>query len=168
VGADVAGGHPARIQGDDPLVEAIEAGLALADDLRLERPGPIPRHRQIDGADIGQHRLAGGAVAAVARTAAGRVVFVIAQVASHLLSQRPLQHRLGHLRQQPIGAQQLHPLGLGLAQQLIGQLLIDQRAPGRPIAIALAGHHRSVGHCVSFREPHALRLIVRPRHLHSR
>jgi len=44
----------------------------------------------------------------------------VAQVAGHLLGQRPLQHRFGHLGQQPIGAEQLHPLGRRLAQQLIG------------------------------------------------
>jgi hypothetical protein len=66
-------------------------------------------------------------------------MFVIARVAGHLLRQRPLQHRLGHLRQQPIGAEQLHALGLGFAQQLISQLVIDQRPPGRRVAITLAG-----------------------------
>jgi hypothetical protein len=88
-------------------------------------------------------------------------------MAGHLLGQRPLQHRLGHLRQQAVRAEQLHALGLRLAQQLVRQLLIDQRRRGRPVTVALAGHHRSVGHYVSFREPPFLRLIVRPRHLHS-
>jgi hypothetical protein len=36
-------------------------------------------------------------------------------VAGHLLNQRPLQHSLGHLGQQPVRAEQLHALGLGLA-----------------------------------------------------
>jgi hypothetical protein len=36
------------------------------------------------------------------------------------------------------------------------------------LALRFAGHHRSLGHYVSFREPHSLQLIVRPRHLHSR
>jgi hypothetical protein len=44
----------------------------------------------------------------------------------------------------PIGAEQLHPLGLGVAQQLISQLVIDQRTTGRRIAAGFAGHHRSV------------------------
>jgi hypothetical protein len=59
-------------------------------------------------------------------------------------------------------------LGLGLAQQLIGQLVIDQRPAGWLAAIRLTGHLRSVLHYVSVREPHSLRPIVRPRHLHSR
>ena len=92
-------------------------------------PVAVPGHLQLDRPDVGQHRLAGGAVAAVTRPAASRVVLLIAQVPGHLLSQRPLQHRLGHLRQQPIGAQQLGPLRLRLAQQLIGELLIDKGPP---------------------------------------
>jgi len=59
--------------------------------------------------------LSGGAIAAVPAAPPGRVVFLIAQVAGHLLGQRPLQHRLGHLGQQAIQAEQLHALGLGLA-----------------------------------------------------
>jgi hypothetical protein len=72
-------------------------------------------------------------------------VLVIAQVAGHLLSQRPLQHRLGHLGQQAIRAEQPDTFGLGLAQQLVGQLLIDHRPPARrPVTLGFAGHHRSV------------------------
>jgi hypothetical protein len=72
-------------------------------------------------------------------------VFVIAQVAGHLLGQRPFQHRLGHLGQQAVRAQQLGPLLLGPAQQLIGELLIDQGPPARRITTSgFAGHHRSV------------------------
>jgi hypothetical protein len=168
VRADVAGGHPARIQRDDPLIEALQPGLALAHDLRLEGPVAVPGHRQVDGADIGQHGLAGGAVAVVAAAPPGRVVLVIAQVAGHLLSQSPLQHRLSDLGQQAVRAEQLDALGRRLAQQLIGQLLIDQRPALRALAIGFAGHHRSVLHHVSFREPPFLRPIVRPRHLHSR
>jgi hypothetical protein len=94
-------------------------------------------------------------------------VLFIAQVPGHLLGQRPFQHRLGHLGQQPVRAEQLRALGLGPVQQMVGQLIVDQRAAAR-LTIAFAGHLRSVGHCVSFREPQSLRPIVRPRHLHSR
>jgi len=58
--------------------------------------------------------------------------------AGHLLGQRPLQHRLGHLRQQAIGAQQLHALSSRLAQQLIGHLLIEQQPPGQRASIGLS------------------------------
>jgi hypothetical protein len=49
----------------------------------------------------------------------------------------------------------------------MGQVLVDQRPPRRPVTRSAGGHHRSVGYCVSFRELPFLRLIVRPRHLHS-
>jgi len=144
VRTDIAGGHPPRIQRDDPVVEPIEAGLPLAHDPRLKSPVPVAGHGQVHRPDIGQHRLAGRAVAVVAAAPPGRVMLVIAQVASHLLGQRPLQHRPGHLGQQAIGPEQLHALGRRLAQQLIGQLLIDQRPPGRWPITGFAGHHRSV------------------------
>ena len=73
----------------------------------------------------------------------------------------------GHLGQQAVRAQQLHALGLRLAQQLVRQLLVDQRRPSRVPVARITSHHRSVSHRVSFREPPFLRLIVRPRHLHS-
>jgi hypothetical protein len=75
---DVAGGHPARIQGDDAVVEPLQSGLALAHDLRTERASAVPRHRNIDRADVGEHRLWIAAITGVARPAAGRVVLVIA------------------------------------------------------------------------------------------
>jgi hypothetical protein len=111
---------------DDPVAEPLQAHLPLADDLRLERAVPVPRNRQVHRPDIGQHRLRSAAVAAVPAAAAGWVVLLISQVPGHLLSQRPLQHRLGHLRQQAVRAEQLHALSLRPAQQLIRQLRADQ------------------------------------------
>jgi hypothetical protein len=35
VRADVTGSHPARVQRDDPVVEAFQPSLALAHDLRV-------------------------------------------------------------------------------------------------------------------------------------
>jgi hypothetical protein len=67
-------------------------------------------------------------------------MLLIAQMRGHLLGQRPFQHGPGHLGQQAVRAQQLHALGLRLAQQLISQLLINQRGPGRfPVAL-ISGH----------------------------
>jgi hypothetical protein len=65
-------------------------------------------------------------------------------VTGHLLGQRPFQHGLGHLGQQPIRAQQLRTLGLGAPQQLISQLLINQRPAARRALIMFAAHLRSV------------------------
>ena len=68
---------------------------------------------------------------------------VPARLAGHLLGQGALQHGLGHLRQQPIRAQQLCAFRLGTAQQLIGQLVIDRRPAARR-ALTFAAHLRSV------------------------
>jgi len=141
VPANVSSGHPSRVQGDDAVVEPVQTGLTLADDLGFEAAGPVSWHGQVDRADLGQEPLRCAAVARVARAAADRVVLVIAQMFGQLLTQRPLQNRLGHLRKQPIRAEQLHALGLRPSQQLIRQLLIDQRR----ITIR---HIRSVAHNV--------------------
>ncbi len=114
--------------GNDAVVEPLQPGLALARDLRVEAAVAVPRHGQADRADVGQQRLARHAVAAVPAAAAGRVELLMAQVPGHLLGQRPLQHGLGDLGQLPVRARQLHALGLGLAQQLVGHLLVDQRS----------------------------------------
>jgi hypothetical protein len=127
VRANVAGGQPPRIQRDDPLIEPVQPGLTLPHDPRSEAAVAVPRHLQLDAADLGQQHLAGHPVAAVARPAAGRVVLLIAEVFGHLLGQRPLQHRLRHLGQQAVRAEQLDPLRLRPGQQLIGQLLIHHR-----------------------------------------
>jgi hypothetical protein len=55
----------------------------------------------------------GGAMAAVAAAPPRRVMLVVSQVAGHLLGQRPLQHGLGHLGQQPVRAEQLGAPGRG-------------------------------------------------------
>jgi hypothetical protein len=94
-------------------------------------------------------------------------MLVIAQVAGHLLSQGPLQDGLGDLGQQSLRAQQLHALGRSLAQQLISQLVIDQRPAARPPSVLRGTFAVSVIACPSASRI-SLRLIVRPRHLHSR
>jgi hypothetical protein len=68
---------------------------------------------------------------------AGRVVFLLAEVAYHLLSRGAFQDGLGHLGQQSARAEQFHALGLGLGEQLIGQFVIDQRPARRLPAIRL-------------------------------
>jgi hypothetical protein len=49
----------------------------------------------------------------------------------HFLGQ-PLEHGLDDLEPQPVRAEQLCALGLGVAQRLTGQLLINPAAPGQP------------------------------------
>jgi hypothetical protein len=162
---DVPGGQATAVQGDDPLVEPVQPGLALGHDPRGEAARPIPRHVEVHGPDLGQQRLGRRAVTAVPRTAPGRVVLLIPEVLGHLLGKRPFQHGLGHRREQPVRSQQLSTLGLGLGQQLVGQLVIDQRLAG--LSLPLVRHHSSFRHRVSLPN-RSSRFRVGPRHLHRR
>jgi hypothetical protein len=49
--------HSARIHGDDLVVEAGEASLVFADELRLEFVLPIPRHLDAQRPVVGQNVL---------------------------------------------------------------------------------------------------------------
>src|SRR6185312_8496454 len=63
---DLARRHPARIQGDDLLVEAGQAPPILADQHRVEAPLAIPRDRQLQLACVGDYRFAAIAIAVIA------------------------------------------------------------------------------------------------------
>lgn len=109
VRGDVTGGHPLRIQRDDRLVEAGQAALMLAHDLRLKRPRPVPRDLDRHLADIGADRLRRHPVPRVRRTPTRRIVPVIAQVLGHLDLQRGLQDLTGQRGQQTVVTGQLDP-----------------------------------------------------------
>ena len=79
VALDLAHRHAARVKAQDLVVEAVEPGLALADQLRLEAAGPVARDRNLDLPVLGQYRLRTRAVAAVAAAAAGRIALLVAQ-----------------------------------------------------------------------------------------
>jgi hypothetical protein len=50
---DLAGGHPARVQRDDLVVEAREPPPVLADQHRVEAPLTIARDRKLQPAAVG-------------------------------------------------------------------------------------------------------------------
>ena len=70
---DLAHRHAAGIQAQDLVVEAVEPRLALGDELRFETAGAVARYGNLDLAVLGQDRLAAAPVAAIARSAAGRI-----------------------------------------------------------------------------------------------
>ena len=72
---DLAHRHAAGVEAQNLVVEAIEPGLALGDQLRLEAAGPVAGHGYVDLAVLGQDRLRAGPVTAIAAAAAGRVPF---------------------------------------------------------------------------------------------
>ena len=141
---DVAGGHALGVQRDHIPGEAIQPALALAHCHRREARVAIPRHPQLDLANLGGHRLGVAAVAAVARPSALGGVGFIAQMVGHLDLQAGLEH-LAHQRgQQAVVAGQLDTLAAGPLDQL-----------GRPVP-----HRRLVAHRRHARTRRALR---RPR-----
>ena len=107
VALDLAHRHAARIQRQDAVVEAVEPALALRNDRRLKAAVAVARNLQVDLAVLGQNRLAGMAVAAVAAATARRIALLVAQVIGQLGAQRSLQKRLLQLLEQPIVAQQV-------------------------------------------------------------
>ena len=124
VGRDFPGRQPPRRERQHDLINPSQPALAFLHDLRGERCVGIPRHVDLDRADLGQHRLRPNPVAGVAAVPADRIVLVIAEMHRHLFLERGLQHPFGQLVQQSVRADQLHPLFLGLRQELLSQLFL--------------------------------------------
>src|SRR5215216_2171109 len=101
---DLAHRHAARVEAQNLIVEAVETGLALGDQQRLEAAGPVAWHRDVDLAVLGQDRLRAGAVAAIAAAAAGRVSLLVAKMIAQFRSKRPLNQRLLQLLEKPVRA----------------------------------------------------------------
>ena len=73
VRADLPGREALGIQRQHDLIDTVKPSLPLAHDLRLERPGPVTRHLDLDlPGRLGQHRLRTRAVADVARPSTSR------------------------------------------------------------------------------------------------
>jgi hypothetical protein len=124
IGLDLTGRQALRRQRDHHLVHAGQALLPLLDDLRLEAALAVGGHGYPDRADVRQHGLSPGPVAAVAAVLPGRVVLVIAEVVGDLAFEGGLQEPLGQLLEQPALAGQLQALGLGAANQLVDELVV--------------------------------------------
>jgi hypothetical protein len=93
--ASIAAGRPVRpsqttisaagVEADDDPVQAVEAALAPACHLRVERARPVPGHLEIDRAGLAVQPFGRGAVAGVA--GAGPLVRLVAQMLDQLLGQ---------------------------------------------------------------------------------
>ena len=94
---DLAGGQAFGVQRQHHLIDAGQPALALLDDLRLKRRGPIPWHIELDGPVVSVSTSWPGCRCEYCPARAGRVMLVIAQVLGHLLVERGLEHRLGQL-----------------------------------------------------------------------
>jgi hypothetical protein len=153
---DVAHRHAAGVEAEDLLVQARQAGLALAHQPRLERRRPIARRADLDRSQLGLDRLGGRPVAVVARAARGRLTGRVAEVLAQLGAQRGLDHAPGELRDQAarpgdlVGLKALQRVLQGAGGQKPGQtlarLLNRTLGPHRARRVTLTrdfllGHH---------------------------
>src|SRR5215212_7832046 len=115
---DLAHGHAARVQAENLLVKAVEPGLTLGDQQRLEAAGPVAWHRNVDLAILGQDRLRAGPVAAIAAAAAGRIALLVAKMLAQFRTKRPLNQRLLQLLEKTVRACEVLGL-LIVSKQLI-------------------------------------------------
>ena len=133
---------PARVEREDLVVEALEAPLALPDDLRLEAALAIPRRLDPHRPVLGRKRLRRRAVAGVAGPAGRLLVRLVAEMLGQLRRHRPLHQPLGQLREHPARPDDLL-LGPGAREQLVDHLVgeaianrvreLERRAAGRPL-----------------------------------
>jgi hypothetical protein len=84
VALDLPHRQAAGIERDDLVVEAIQAGLALGHDLRLESGVAVAWHVDLDRPVLGQHRLGVRSIAVVAGAAARRIALLVAQMVRQL------------------------------------------------------------------------------------
>lgn len=112
-------------------------------DARLERAGPIPRHLDLDGAGLGQHRLVALPVSGVPVRRTTTLVLVVAEVVGALALQRGLHDQLRQLRQQTdltIDRDALRPC---TANELLDQPPIHHRRGGSHHFLPLLHDHHS-------------------------
>src|SRR5438034_5891198 len=116
--------HPARVESEDLLVEAIERARVLGHDPRLERPVAVTRQLDRDRAVDGAQRLRRRPVAPVrppfGRLRTGRVAKVLLQLGAG----RPFDQTAPQLVDQSVRAGQLLRPRV-FPQQLIDQLVRD-------------------------------------------
>jgi len=119
---DLADRHAARVHRHDLVVEAGKASLIALDELRIERPLPVPRNADVNLRALRQNRLLRIAVAAV-RAALRRFAL---QVIVQLGVENPLRQGLLQLIEKPI----LRKDGLRVSslQKLIQRVLLDRHS----------------------------------------
>jgi hypothetical protein len=101
---DLAAGHAARIHRDDLIVEAIEAGLPLLDQARLELRRTVAGYGNLKLPALAANRFPGLTVTGVAGVRPGGIVLFVAEMMGHLTLQRTLDYGFGELLQQPVEA----------------------------------------------------------------
>ena len=144
---NVADRHPAGVQADDHVLQPAQAARTLGHQRRRERGVAVARLVKADVADLGAHRLGGGAVARVPRAVAGPVALLVAQVTGQLGLHPPLEDGLDHLRQEPALTSQRQSTLIGGGHQLVQHVVAEQLTPQPPslrlrliLLLLLLGH----------------------------
>jgi hypothetical protein len=102
---DLAERHPACIERDDLLIEAVEARLVLLDELRLELRSAVAGHVNAHLPALASQRLWRGAIARVAGVGAGGVVLLVAEVVGEFAVEGTLDESFGELLEQAVLAE---------------------------------------------------------------
>ncbi len=131
VALNLARRHAPRIERQNLFVEAMPTRLALRHQLRLEARSAIPRHLDLDRAEVAPQTLLACPVAAVAAPTAFHAVLLVPQMRCQLRPQRTLDDRLGQLPQQPVLASDILHRRTPL-QQLIDQSRIQSHTISSP------------------------------------
>jgi hypothetical protein len=137
--------EPFSGQGNYQVLDPGQPPLPFGDDFRLEAGIPVPRHRDIHRACLGEYRLGPVSVTGITAIPAGRVVLGVAEVTVHLTFQGALDHHLGQLPEQAALAGELQPARAGPLRELAQQLLINRRQVSSVPVLAI----RRVRHLMS-------------------
>jgi len=140
---DLAYRHAAGIHRDDLVVEAIEPGLALGHNLRIECAVAVARHVEVDRTILGQYGLGIAAVAMIVAAAAGRIALLVAEVVGQLRPKCPLQKRFLQLLEQAIFAEQVFRL-LIARQQFVQMFWFDRHRESLPSGYPRIAHTQSI------------------------
>jgi hypothetical protein len=122
---DVTRRNALGVQRDHVPAQTVQPALTLAHRHQHKARVAVPRHSQLDRADVGGHGLGVRAVTRIARAPASRVVSLVAKVVGHLHLEAGLQGLARQSGQQPVVAGQLDTLAAGPLDQF-----------GRPSRIA--------------------------------
>jgi hypothetical protein len=114
---DVASRHAAGIQRQDHVLDLAQAAFAFGHDRRGEGAVAVTRHFELDRARGGQHGFAAVPIAGIARSVAGWIAVLIAQMIGDFDIQSAFEHGFSHLRKQPIRAIDWNTGCLGISQQ---------------------------------------------------
>ena len=97
MGLNLANRQAARIKRKHALIETVQAGLALGNELRLKLRLPITRHFDLHLAALALDGLGRSAIARVAGIVAGRIMLFVTKMMSHLALQSAFEQSFAEL-----------------------------------------------------------------------